>query len=84
MAQITLTTERMNELLENTAIFAAHKALVLAGVPIAEYYTRKALQQKFGKGKINRMIAAGKIIPHKIEEDGKNVYAIADVLKHII
>lgn len=84
MAQITLTTERMNELLENTATFAAHKALVLAGVPVVEYYTRKVLQKKFGTGKINRMIAAGKIIPHRLEEDGKNVYAISDVLKHII
>ena len=74
----------MNELLENTAVFAAYKALSLTGVPVKEYYTRGALQQKFGEGKINRMIAAGKIIPHKIEEDGKNVYAIADVLKHII
>lgn len=84
MAKITLTTERMNELLENTATFAAHKALVLAGVPVVEYYTRKVLQKKFGTGKINRMIAAGKIIPHRLEEDGKNLYAISDVLKHII
>lgn len=74
----------MNELLENTATFAAHKALVLAGVPVVEYYTRKVLQKKFGTGKINRMIAAGKIIPHRLEEDGKNLYAISDVLKHII
>ena len=84
MAIISLTEERMNEILERTAIYAAHEALRLAGVPIAEYYTRADLQRKFGRGKINRMIESGKLIPHKIEESGKKLYAIADVNKHII
>ena len=84
MAQITLSVARMNELLERTAQYAAHKALTLAGVPVREYYTRADLQRKFGRGKINRMISAGALTPHKLEEDGKKVYAIADVLKQII
>jgi hypothetical protein len=84
MEQITLSVLRLHELMEGAAVCAAHRALTLAGVPIKEYYTRADLQRKFGRGKINRMIASGKIIPHKIEEEGKNVYAIADVLKQII
>jgi hypothetical protein len=84
MTQITLSVARLNELMEGAAVCAAHKALIFAGVPIREYYTRADLQRKFGRGKINRMISAGALIPHKLEEDGKKVYAIADVLKQII
>lgn len=84
MSQITLSAARMNELLERTAKYAAHEALRLAGVPVVEYYSRVDLQRKFGRGKINRMISAGVLTPHKLEEDGKKVYAIADVLKQII
>lgn len=84
MTQITLSVARLNELMEGAAVCAAHKALIFAGVPIREYYTRADLQRKFGRGKINRMISAGALTPHKLEEDGKKVYAIADVLKQII
>ena len=84
MGQITLSVARMNELLERTAQYAAHEALRLAGVPVVEYYTRADLQRKFGRGKINRMISEGVLTPHKLEEDGRKVYAIADVLKQII
>lgn len=84
MSKITLSVARMNELLELTAKYAAHEALRLAGVPVREYYSRAELKRKFGPGKINNMIAKGVLTPHKIEEDGKKVYAIADVLKQII
>lgn len=84
MEQITISVARMNEMLERTAQYAAHEALRLAGVPVVEYYTRADLQRKFGRGKINRMLSAGVLTPHKIEENGKKVYAIADVLKQII
>lgn len=84
MEQITISVARMNEMLERTAQYAAHEALRLAGVPVVEYYTRADLQRKFGRGKINRMLSAGILTPHKIEENGKKVYAIADVLKQII
>ena len=84
MEQITLSVLRLHELMEGAAVCAAHRALTLAGVPVREYYTRADLQRKFGRGKINRMISAGTLTPHKLEEDGKKVYAIADVLKQII
>jgi hypothetical protein len=84
MSKITLSVERMNELLELTAKYAAHEALRLAGVPVVEYYSRVDLQRKFGRGKINRMISEGTLTPHKLEEKGKKVYAIADVYKKII
>lgn len=84
MEQITLSVARLHELMEGAAMCAAHKTLTLAGVPVREYYTRADLQRKFGRGKINRMISAGTLTPHKLEEDGKKMYAIADVLKQII
>lgn len=84
MGQITLSVARLHELMEGAAVCAAHKALIFAGVPIREYYTRADLQRKFGRGKINRMISAGTLTPHKLEEDGKKMYAIADVLKYLI
>jgi hypothetical protein len=84
MAQITLSVDRMNELLERTAQYAAYEALRLSGVPVQEYYSRAEMQRKFGTGKINRMIASGALTPHKIEDDGKKVYSIADFYKHII
>lgn len=84
MEQITLSVARLHELMEGAAVCAAHKALIFAGVPIREYYSRADLQRKFGRGKINRMISAGTLTPHKLEEEGKKMYAIADVLKQLI
>lgn len=81
---IQLTEARLSELLESAAQCAAHKALALAGVPVREFYTRADLCRKFGRRKIDRMISEGALTPHKLQEDGKPMYAIADVLKHVI
>lgn len=71
--------EKLKEIIELASIRGAHEALKLAGVPIREYYSRADLNEKFGRGKINRMIADGKLTPYKIEESGKKLYKLTQV-----
>ena len=80
---IQITTNRLNEIVERASVRGAHEALRLAGVPIVEYYSRAELSRKFGKGKIDRMIADGKLIPHRMD-NGVSKYAIQEVLSYII
>lgn len=79
-----ISSEKLAEIIERASIRGAHEALKLAGVPIREYYTRADLSRKFGRGKINRMIAENKLTPCKLEESGKVKYNIQDVYKQII
>lgn len=83
MEYLSLTPARLNEIVEKASIRGAHEALRLAGVPIAEYYTRTELKRKFGAGKINRMIADGKLTPVRMD-GGKAKYSIEQVLSFII
>lgn len=80
---IQISTKRLNDIVEKASVRGAHEALRLAGVPIVEYYSRAELSRKFGKGKIDRMITDGKLIPHRMD-NGVSKYAIKEVLSYII
>lgn len=79
-----ISIEKLSEIIERASIRGAHEALKLAGVPIQEYFTRADLSKKFGRGKINRMIADGKLTPHRIEESGKKLYKLTQVESFIL
>ncbi len=86
---IQLTEERYRENLTQAAQLGAHQALRMAGLPVREYYTRTEMQQRYGRGKIDRLIKAGRLTPHRLPEHDNDtnqrvVYSETEFLSQII
>lgn len=79
---IELTPERLRSELEKASTIGAMRALQLCGVPVLEYASRADLNKRFGRGKIDRMIAAGTITPHSMD-GGRPKYKLTEVLSTI-
>ena len=86
---IQLTEERYRENLTRAAQLGAHQALQLAGLPVREFFTRTEMQQRHGRGDVNRLIKAGKLTPHRLpaHDDATTkriVYSETEYLSQII
>ena len=86
MQHITLDINRYQRMLQQAATLGAHIAMQHAGLPVREYYTRTEMQRKHGRGIISRLIAEGKLTPHKITDDEHTriVYSETEFLQQII
>jgi hypothetical protein len=84
---ISLTEERYRQNLEQAATLGAHKALLLAGLPIKEWYTRTEMQRRHGKRIVNDMIAKHRLTPHQLPavngENKRIVYSETEFLSQI-
>ena len=86
---IQLSEERYRENLKQAAQLGAHMALQLAGLPVREFYSRREMCQRHGRGTIDRLIKAGKLTPHQKPAYDNNthkqtVYSETEYLSQII
>lgn len=84
---ITLTEERYRENLIQAAQLGAHKALLMAGIPIRDYFTRAEMQRRHGRREINDLIKLHKLTPHQLPaahgEAKRTVYSETEYLSLI-
>ena len=76
---IQLTQSRLQSMLEQASILGAVHAMQLSGVPVRDMLSRADLSKKFGRGKVDRMIEAGKLTPHRMD-GGRSKYKLSEVL----
>ena len=76
---IKLSPTAYQEALEKASALGAMRALQLCGVPVRDMLSRADLSKKFGRGKVDRMIEAGKLTPHRMD-GGRNKYKLSEVL----
>ena len=76
---IQLTPNRLQEMLEKASMLGAMQAMTYCGVPIKDMLTRAELSEKFGRGKVDRMIKSGKLTPHQMD-GGRSKYNLSEVL----
>ena len=86
---IQLTEERYRENLQQAAQLGAHLALLNAGLPVREYFSRQEMCKRHGRGTIERLIKAGKLTPHQKPAYDNNthkqtVYSETEYLSQII
>lgn len=79
VAVIQLTPSALQEALEKASTLGAMKAMQFCGMPIKELLSRAELSRKIGRGKVDRLISDGKLIPCKTE-DGRPKYKLSEVL----
>lgn len=76
---VEMSLNRYREELEKASTLGAMNALRMCGVPVREFVSRVELSKQFGKGKIDRMIKDGKLIPYRMD-GGRSKYKLSDVL----
>lgn len=76
---VQLTPARLEELLNNASMRGAIQAMQLCGVAMKDMLSRAELSKKFGRGKIDRMIKAGKLTPHQLD-GGRSKYKLNEVI----
>ena len=74
-----LTENKLQTMLEQASMLGAVQAMHLSGVPVRDMLSRAELSKKFGRGKVNRMIEAGKLTPHRMD-GGRSKYKLSEVL----
>lgn len=88
MVVIQMTEDRLREHLQHAAQLGAHIAMRDAGLPVREYFTRRELQQRHGRGRVDQLIRDGLLTPHQYPSpDGKKtrtVYSEEQLLTNII
>lgn len=89
LAVIQMTEERLREHLTHAAQLGAHQALLAAGLPVRDLYTRAEMQRRHGAGTINALIKQGKLTPRRYPETdadrtGRIVYSEMELLSQII
>jgi uncharacterized protein YerC len=80
---IALTPNRLQEMLDHAGSLGAMRAMQLCGVPFRDMFSRAELSSKFGRGKVDRMIKEGKLMPHRMD-GGRSKYKLSEVLIHLI
>lgn len=78
---IQLTEEAYLQRLEEAAALGAFKALESAGVTRKECYSRRELERKYGKLRVDNVIRSNKLIPRQFEGKKQLGFATEDVLK---
>ncbi|MBR1525053.1 MAG: hypothetical protein IJ640_00135 [Prevotella sp.] len=86
---IQLTEQRYRENLQQAAQLGAHLAMRMAGLPVRDLFTRTEMQQRHGRGTIDRLIQAGKLTPHRNPETDDHttkrvLYSETEYLQQII
>jgi hypothetical protein len=76
---VRLTQNKLQSMLEQASMLGAVQAMHLSGVPVRDMLSRAELSKKFGRGKVNRMIEAGKLTPHRMD-GGRSKYKLSEVL----
>ena len=76
---IHLTPDAYQSALEKASTLGAMRAMQLCGVPVRDMLSRAELSKKFGRGKVDRMIEAGKLTPHRMD-GGRSKYKLSEVL----
>lgn len=84
MQILQIELNQYQRMLQQAATLGAHIALQQAGLPVREYYTRAEMQRKHGRGTINRLIAEGRLTPHRIDDTSRTVYSEIEYLQQII
>ena len=79
---IQLTPSAFESALEKASALGAARAMQLCGVPVHDMLSRAELYKRFGRGKVNRMIDAGKLVPHRMD-GGRSKYKLSEVLTHL-
>ena len=79
IAVIQLTPARLEEMLNTASMRGAMCAMQMCGVVMKDMLSRAELSKKFGRGKIDRMIKDGKLIPHQMD-GGRSKYKLNEVL----
>ena len=79
VAVIQLTPQRLESLLNQASMRGAMCAMQMCGVVAKDMLSRKELSDKFGRGKVDRMIKDGKLIPHQMD-GGRSKYKLNEVL----
>ena len=77
---IQLTPDAYRSALEKASTLGAMRAMQLCGVPVRDMLTRAELSEKFGRGKVNRLIKDGKLTPHRMSESSRAKYKLSEVL----
>ena len=86
---IQLTEERYRENLQQAAQLGAHLALKNAGLPVVEYFSRADMCKRHGRGRIERLIKAGRLTPHRLpayndKTKSQTVYSETEYLSQVI
>lgn len=79
---IEMTAEKYRSELEKASALGAMLAMQACGISVKEYLSRAELSRRFGKGKIDRMISAGKLMPYSMD-GGRPKYKLTEVLTTI-
>lgn len=79
IAYVRLTLDKLQSMLEQASMLGAVQAMQLSGVPVRDMLSRAELSKKFGRGKVDRMIEAGKLTPHRMD-GGRSKYKLSEVL----
>lgn len=77
---VQLTPDRLREELEKASTLGAMRAMQLCGMPVRDMLSRKELSDKFGRGKVNRLIKDGKLTPYRMGEGARVKYKLSEVL----
>ena len=77
---IQLTPSAFQEALDKASACGALRAMQLCGVPVRDMLSRAELSKKFGKGKVDRWIEAGKLTAHRASATSRPKYRIEEVL----
>jgi hypothetical protein len=78
---IQMTEEVYQQRLEEAAALGAIKALESAGVTRKECYSRRELERKYGKLRVDNIIRSNKLIPRQFEGKKQLGFATEDVVK---
>jgi hypothetical protein len=78
---IQMTAEVYQQRLEEAAALGAFKALEIAGVTRKECYSRRELERKYGKLRVDNVIRSNKLIPRQFEGKKQLGFATEDVVK---
>lgn len=76
---IQLTPSAFEEALEKASRRGAMLAMQLCGVPVKEMLSLSELYTRFGRGKINRMKAEGKLKAYRADESARPKYKLSEV-----
>ena len=77
---IQMTPAAYQDALEKASTLGAMRAMQLCGVPVHDMLSRAELSRKFGRGKIDRMIKQGLLIPRKVDGCVNSKYKLSEVL----
>ena len=86
-AVVQMTEQRLREHLQHAAQLGAHLALLNAGLPVKDLYTRTELSGRHGAGTVNSLIKKGLLTPHRYpnnQENGHIVYSEKELLSNLI